>query len=185
MTLRIQRLEPGEGARLRKVRLASLADAPDAFGSTYDETAARPEESWREQIASLPTFVAVVDGHDAGVVRGGPDEMPGEAWLLSMWVAPAARGRGAGDALVAAVVAWARAQGFARLHLDVGDYNAPAIALYARHGFEPTGEVGTLPPPRQHVREHRRALVLAPSPSRAEPRSAPRPEGAPEDYVEG
>lgn len=161
MPVEIRRLTPDEGERLRALRLASLRDAPDAFASTFDETAARPPESWRRQLVDLATFVAVVDGADAGLVRGGPfSEAPGAAMLLSMWVAPAARGRGVGDALVAAVVAWARGAGYARLVLDVADENAPAIALYARHGFEPTGETSALPPPREHVREHRRALAL-------------------------
>lgn len=159
--MEIQRLTHDEGDRLRALRLASLRDAPDAFGATIDETAARPPGSWRRQLVDLATFVAVADGVDVGLVRIGPfTEDPRAAMLISMWVAPAARGRGAGDALIAAAVDWARAQGFARVVLDVGDHNAPAIALYARNGFEPTGETGSLPPPREHVREHRRALVL-------------------------
>ncbi len=157
----VQRLTPDDGERLRALRLASLRDAPDAFGATYDEAAARPSEGWRRQLVDLATFVAVVDGVDAGLVRAGPvADDPGAAMLLSMWVAPAARGRGVGDALIGAVAAWARAAGHARVLLDVGDHNAPAIALYARNGFEPTGETGSLPPPREHVREHRRALDL-------------------------
>lgn len=161
--MKIHRLTPDDGDRLRALRLASLRDAPDAFGATLDETAARPPSSWRRQLEDLATFVAVVDGVDAGLVRIGPfSDDPAAAMLISMWVAPGARGRGAGDALIAAAVEWARAQGFARVLLDVGDRNASAIALYARNGFEPTGETGSLPPPREHVREHRRALTLSP-----------------------
>jgi GNAT superfamily N-acetyltransferase len=157
----IQRLTPEDGERLREIRLASLRDAPDAFGSTYDETAARPDSSWRGQLETLATFVAVVAGLDVGIVRGAPfDGEPTAAILLSMWVAPAARGKGAGEALVSAVADWAREEGFERLLLDVANDNAPAIALYARTGFLPTGETGTLPPPREQIREHQRALVL-------------------------
>jgi ribosomal protein S18 acetylase RimI-like enzyme len=65
-----------------------------------------------------------------------------------------------GDALLRAAVAHARDLGARRLLLDVGDHNAHAIALYARHGFEPTGRTGTLPPPREHVLEHERAREL-------------------------
>ncbi len=77
-----------------------------------------------------------------------------------MWVAPQQRGRGLGGAIVDAVVAWARAEGHSRLLLGVGDDNAAAIALYASRGFEPTGVTSTLPPPREHILEHERALVL-------------------------
>lgn len=159
--LEIQRLEPHEGERLRVIRLAALRDAPEAFGSTYAETAARPMESWPAQIEALATFVARLDGADVGLVRGGPsDERPGDAFLLSMWVAPIARGRRVGQALIEAVIAWARADGYDTVVLDVGDDNHPAIALYARMGFVATGETGCLPPPRSHIREHRRALYL-------------------------
>ena len=94
-------------------------------------------------------------------MRGAPDEARTDAaWLISMWVAPEVRGRGVGEALIAAVVEWARASGARRLLLDVGDHNRPAIALYARMGFEPNGRTGALPAPRSHIREHQRELRL-------------------------
>ena len=39
--------------------------------------------------------------------------------------------------------------------------NASAIALYARKGFQPNGEVSALPPPREHIREHQRELKIS------------------------
>ena len=101
------------------------------------------------------------EGRDVGLVRYGPDRKRGDtAFLISMWVAPEARGRGVGGALVEALVECARSEGFARMELDVGDHNAAAIALYAKKGFDATGERGRLAPPREHLREHRRLLVL-------------------------
>lgn len=50
-------------------------------------------------------------------------------------VAPAARGRGVGTALLDAVAAEARARGFREVRLDVVDENPRARALYERHGF--------------------------------------------------
>jgi ribosomal protein S18 acetylase RimI-like enzyme len=159
--MELHRLGADEGARLRAIRLRSLRDAPDAFCSTHDEAAARPPESWRQQLVELATWVAVVGGDDVGLVRGARhDERPADAYLLSMWVAPEARGMGLGEALIHAVIGWARAAGYERLLLEVADENRPAIALYARLGFEPTGVTSTLPPPREHVREHQRALLL-------------------------
>lgn len=164
MNFDIERLHDGEADRLKSIRLAALRDAPDAFGTTWEESVARTAEHWSEQLAELPTFVATVGGADVGMVRGArDDEQKDAAWLISLWVAPAARGARVGEALVDAVVGWARAEGFARLLLDVGDHNAPAIALYARKGFEPTGEVGALPAPRAHVVEHRRMLMVVES----------------------
>ena len=157
----IQRLAAHEAPRLRAIRLRALAESPNAFGSTCDEAAALPPESWAAQLRSMATFLAVVDGEDVGLVRGAPDEARTDAaWLISMWVAPEVRGRGVGEALIAAVVEWARAGGARRLLLDVGDHNRPAIALYARMGFEPNGRTGSLPAPRSHIREHQRELRL-------------------------
>jgi GNAT superfamily N-acetyltransferase len=157
----IERLTPEDGERLRSIRLSALRDAPDAFGSTFEETASRPAESWRTQIAELATFVVTIGGEDVALARGTHYEgKPGAAILLSMWVAPGQRGKGVGEALVDAVADWARSMGFTRLLLDVADENGPAIALYARMGFEPTGETSALPFPREHILEHERALEL-------------------------
>ena len=159
--MEIQVLGRGEGPRLRAIRLRALRDSPEAYSSTFDETAMRPPEAWVRQISELATFVAVEAGRDIGLVRGGrDDELNDGAWLLSMWVAPEHRGKGVGEALIDAVVAWARSEGYTQLLLEVGDDNEPAIALYERKGFEPNGKTGSLPPPRQHVREHQRFLEL-------------------------
>lgn len=159
--MEIQRLFPEDWMRLRELRLAALSDAPDAFGSTLEDAYARSAEDWRRQLETLTTFVAMINGQDMGLARGAPDDAdPANAYLLSMWIAPDARGQGGGEGLVRAVADWAQTAGFSRLVLDVADDNAPAIALYARLGFQPTGDTGSLPPPRTHVREHRRALNL-------------------------
>jgi ribosomal protein S18 acetylase RimI-like enzyme len=159
--IRVERLSPEEAPRLRALRLAALTEAPDAFGSTLAESAARSLADWARQLEKLPTFFAVHEGRDVGMVRGDAHEgVLGEAFLLSMWVAPEARGQGVGEALIEALLDWARGAGFQRVVLDVADQNAPAIALYARCGFVPTGETGSLPPPREQVREHRRARLL-------------------------
>ena len=65
--------------------------------------------------------------------------------LVSMYVRPRARGRGVGEALVAAVIGWARDQNAAEVHLWVTEANAPARALYERCGFALTGEQQPLP----------------------------------------
>jgi ribosomal protein S18 acetylase RimI-like enzyme len=159
--MHLERLTSGDWQRLRKLRLRALVDAPGAFSGTYAEAEARPQESWVQQL-EMPTFVAVRDGDDVGMVRCARDARDeGTAWLMSMWVAPEARRSGIGSALVDAIIEYARSRRLTRLVLDVADDNAAAIALYARKGFEPTVLTGTMPPPRQHIREHRRSLTLA------------------------
>jgi len=59
----------------------------------------------------------------------------GSVELISMWVAPFARGRGVGDSLVHAVIEWAREQQAPRVVLGMFGSNKHAVALYRRHGF--------------------------------------------------
>jgi len=62
---------------------------------------------------------------------------PGQMLLDGLFVAPAARGRGVGTALIRAVIAEAEAGGLREVRLDVIDSNPRARALYARLGFVP------------------------------------------------
>ena len=71
-------------------------------------------------------------------------------------VSPAGRGRGVGDRLVQGVEQWARQVGAAELRLAVADGNGNARALYERHGFRETGELGDLMPDGVH-----REVVMA------------------------
>ncbi len=159
--IRLEQLRPDEGPRLRAVRLRALLDAPDAFGTTFEQASAWGADAWAQQLRDLVTFVAVEDGNDVGMVRCAHDaERADVAWLISMWVAPEVRRRGIGGALVDIVIGRTRAKGVSRLLLDVTDTNVPAIALYAAKGFAPNGNVSSLPPPRDHLREHQRELRL-------------------------
>ena len=98
-------------------------------------------------------------GRDVGLARGIlHDDIHDAGYLISMWVTPEVRRNGIGSALVDAVIDWARTLELACLFLDVATNNAPATALYTSKGFIPTGNVGTLPPPREYVLE--RQLVL-------------------------
>ena len=62
-----------------------------------------------------------------------------------MYVRPRGRGRGVGEALVAAVIGWAADRRATSVHLWVTETNAPARALYQRCGFALTGERQPLP----------------------------------------
>jgi ribosomal protein S18 acetylase RimI-like enzyme len=125
----------------RHLRLQALAESPDMYGSTLAEWTGTgdTEERWRQRFSTVPLNIVVhCDGEPAGIV--GAYEQPGGAVeLISMWVAPAARGRGVGDAAVQAVLDWA---GGRDVVLSVKAHNRPAIALYERNGFVDAG-----PPP--------------------------------------
>jgi GNAT superfamily N-acetyltransferase len=146
----IRRLRPDEGQALKTLRLRALAGAPDAFGQTLAEASAR--DDWAEWARKLSS----ADGN-AGFLAEAPEGAVGLAFGIleaeradaahvgGMWVDPAWRRRGVGAALVAAVIEWARARGRPRVCLWVTEQNRPAVSLYARLGFRPTGERRPLP----------------------------------------
>jgi ribosomal-protein-alanine N-acetyltransferase len=63
----------------------------------------------------------------------------GEAEILTLAVAPHARGQGLGRALLHSAIARAQAQGAQVLFLEVGADNPHALALYAGLGFAKVG----------------------------------------------
>ena len=145
--MKIRRIRADEGLALRALRLHALADTPTAFGSTLAREEAYPESVWHERAAGAAmgddrvTFIAEHDGRWIGLATGLADT-PGTDGpvLVGMFVDAAERRHHVGQALVEAVIGWARARRDSRLFLWVTATNAPAIALYERCGFRTTGE---------------------------------------------
>ena len=152
---------PADWQRVRSLRLSALRDAPDAFGSTFEDESQRPPEWWIERIQSSGsvTFIAAGSG-DTGIAVLGPYRSPPDCGVFSVWVAPEHRGMGVGDALMSALIAQAQTQGVGRLVLNVARQNLPAKRLYSRHGFCPTGGESTFPAPRSHIIEDELSLIL-------------------------
>jgi ribosomal protein S18 acetylase RimI-like enzyme len=132
---------------VRDVRLAALADAPDAFAATLAGERGQPEAEWRARIGALPWFLGFQDGRPAGLIAALPPRQ-GQAWhLVSMWVCPRARGAGLADLLVGAVTGHVRRAGADRVTLWVAAGNERARAFYRRMGFTPTGRRQQYPRP--------------------------------------
>jgi ribosomal protein S18 acetylase RimI-like enzyme len=123
----------------REARLAALAEAPYAFGSRLADWQGDGdrEERWRQRLSLVGAYnlIAMLDGVPAGMAAGMPGDEPAEAKLISMWMAPKARGRRVGDTLINEVESWARAAGYAWLLLLVKADNRAAIQLYERNCF--------------------------------------------------
>ncbi len=137
----IESVGPEDWEEFRAVRLAALADAPDAFGSTYADWVDAPEERWRARLTDVPlTLVARRGGRAVGVVSGSPATLEGAeaVELISMWVSPTERGTGVAARLIAGVTAWATERGLATfLMVRVG--NGAAVTAYERAGYVSQG----------------------------------------------
>jgi GNAT superfamily N-acetyltransferase len=143
---------------LRDIRLEALRTAPTAFGTSYEEEARRGDEHWHNRIARGGTFLAYLpdaseasdasdtpDASDPVGLIGGYPEDSHTVELISMYVRPQGRGRGVGEALVAAVIDWARERNATTVRLWVTETNTHAEALYERCGFALTGERQPVP----------------------------------------
>ena len=140
----------------RELRLQALEEAPYAFGTTLSEWQGEgdTELRWRDRLNSVPfNAIARIDGTPAGIVSATAPDAGGTSEMISMWVAPFARGRGIGDALVHAVLLWCTEHGARRITLDVVESNEHAIVLYRRHGFAFAGDfLANAPGERSMVR---------------------------------
>jgi GNAT superfamily N-acetyltransferase len=111
----------------------------DAAASEYFKTAVAD--------GSYRGFLAVNEGTE--VIGGGGiviSPWPGvlgqlaarRAMSLNLYVEPACRRRGVARALLAAMIAWSRENGFANISLHASDAGRP---LYEQLGFKPTNEM--------------------------------------------
>jgi ribosomal protein S18 acetylase RimI-like enzyme len=145
-TLAIRRFAPHEWPAYREIRLRSLADSPDAFGSTLAAEQAYSPDIWERRLEKSAVsgidcpLAAELDGRLVGLIWAKVDSVDTSLVnLFQMWVAPEARGRGVAAALLRAALQWARDRDARAVGLGVACDNAAAVRLYARAGFCDTG----------------------------------------------
>ena len=139
----------GAEAQLIRASAADPAAAPLLDG-LQEEYARRYDEGSTEMHAYGPeefsppggVFLLLVEG--GATLAGGAvrryDDGIGE--LKRMWTAPAARRRGHGRRILAALEDAARDLGYARVRLETGTEQPEAVAMYERAGYariEPYG----------------------------------------------
>jgi ribosomal protein S18 acetylase RimI-like enzyme len=137
--IEVQQLGAADWRLWRQLRRQALVESAAAFSSTLAQWIGPgdTEERWRARFSNVPFNVVLrLDGAPAGMV-GAYVRADDTVELISMWVAPFARGRGVGGAAVRAVLGWADPR---EVVLSVKADNKPAIALYQRHGFVDEGQ---------------------------------------------
>jgi ribosomal-protein-alanine N-acetyltransferase len=127
MQATIRAFHPADAAALTSI----LQDAPEAANWT--------QTSYQESMNSPGSvaFVSEGDGRVTGFLIGR--QVSDEAEVLNLAVAPSARRRGDGGALLRAVMEEFRARAVSRVFLEVRESNVTGIAFYERHGFSKTG----------------------------------------------
>jgi ribosomal protein S18 acetylase RimI-like enzyme len=140
-------LQNSDALRYRELMLQAYELAADAFTSTVEERAAQPESFWVKRIedpAGLSAVFGAFIGRDlVGAVAlefSAKPKTRHKARVAGMYVVPAARAKGAGRALLEAVIGYAQArEGIHVLTLTVTEDNEPALQLYRSVGFQAFG----------------------------------------------
>ncbi len=136
-------LSPDEWSRLRDIRLASLLESPEAFGSSYEREIAFTEKEWRELFNLNSYLVASIDGKDIAIMfleklRG---DFGATCWVGGCWSNPQYRGIGALRSMFDYVDSVKDQRGWQIQGLGVFIVNESAIAAYEKLGFKAMGEV--------------------------------------------
>lgn len=148
----VVRMEEHHLADLWRLRLRALREHPEAFGQPYDEAAAVPDAEAIERFrkGSIAGDNAVFgafapDGALVGMTGIVRERRPRNAHRMTIWgvyVAPEARGRGLGSAMLEAAITHARGTpGVLQIHLTVVRTNLIAARSYERAGFVRYGRV--------------------------------------------
>ncbi len=141
----VRAVRADEWTTWKETRLRMLRDSPEYFATRWEDAEREPDTYWRDWIAdaaegsSRALFIADEDGTWLGTVGCFVRVDPREAQLISMWIDPAARGRGLGEVLIRRVGEWATGRGCETVVLFVQEANIPAQQLYAKLGFQATG----------------------------------------------
>ena len=155
----VRRIRGDDWPQLRALRLEALADAPSAYLELHADALEQGEGSWRRRAEGSSMgedsamFIAAEPSGEWIGMLGIYRDAPGEAQVVSVYVAPRGRGHGILARLLAEAEQWARSVGLTRLRLLVHEDNARARTAYGRLGFAPTGQ--SFPHPRNGTRvEH-------------------------------
>ena len=126
----------------RALRLESLKDSPDSFGSTLERETEFTEKDWKSRLMPskdpvhvLP-LVALSNGKPVGLASGAVHAREATtAHIYQMWVLKSHRGLGIGRSLLNRIKAWASELQLESLSLAVTISNTEAISIYQSAGF--------------------------------------------------
>jgi len=147
MDIIIRKLQPHESPIYREVRLACLKNAPQFFGSTYEEEILNPKfffESYIETNSPDHVMFGAFDSERliglAGFNRMARKRANHRGEIVQVYVEPGYRGQNLGERLLRYLLDYAFAlDGIEQVQLSVIASNKTAISLYEKLGFKSFG----------------------------------------------
>ena len=143
--MRITQLTRDDAAAYQDLRLYSLQESPEAFGSSFDEEVNRPLEIVANRIKDPANHVFGAFSEEdqlIGMVTlrwEQREKSIHKAAIYAMFVSPQYRGKGTGRALMDTAIQRARDIGVRQVILAVNNSNKAAVHLYEACGFERFG----------------------------------------------
>jgi ribosomal protein S18 acetylase RimI-like enzyme len=146
MTIRL--LDASDAEAYQKLRLLALQDSPTAFSASYEDEAGRSLSDVAARIVPSPDgsvcMLGAFDAHElvgfVAVIHPQRAKLRHGAEIAGMFVTPAQRRHGVGQALLRAVIAHVRSiDGVRQIKLGVNATNVAAKALYEAVGFTSYG----------------------------------------------
>ena len=132
----VRQLSEADWSLVRRVRLAALSEAPDAFLSSFEHESSDPEVLWRFRLATRA--IAEVDGVAVGMIAWSWHDVFLE--VVGLWVDPLHRGGPAASDLVAFVRQTIAAPASAEVRIAVLAVKERAKRFYERSLFSVIGE---------------------------------------------
>ena len=147
MDIMIRKLQPHESATYREVRLACLKNAPDYFGSTYEEEVVNPKFFFETYIETASPDHVMFGAFDeerligiTGFNRMARQRASHRGELVQVYVDSNYRGQNIGEKLLRQALDYAfHLEGIEQVQLSVIASNKTAIKLYEKLGFKTFG----------------------------------------------
>jgi ribosomal protein S18 acetylase RimI-like enzyme len=148
----------------KTIRLEMLKNSPEAFGSSYDVEAGKPDEDFKSSLSKGTIFGAFINSElvgCAGFFILEQIKMRHRGVLFSMYVRPENRGLGIANRLVETVIDHAKPR-VMQLHITCVTTNSTALQLYEKYGFRIYGtEPRSLKIGYEYYDEHMMVLRFA------------------------
>lgn len=127
----------------KEIRLRGLQEDPQAFGRSYEEELAFPDEKWKERADNKFNTLAMERGKPIGTMGAYISKEDGVqvAYIVGVYVVSEARGKKVGSLLMQRVLEKIElTPNVSVIRLSVNKDQLAAVGLYERFGFKITGE---------------------------------------------
>jgi RimJ/RimL family protein N-acetyltransferase len=136
--MNIRQLTTDDWQAWKALRLEGLADAPEAFSSSYEEEQQWSDERFIQTLKSNIVFGVFIQNKIVGTAAFysmHTIRTRHKGCLWGMYIQPEHRGKGFAGELLKTIISYAKSHTH-QLHLTVATINTPGIHLYQKFGFQ-------------------------------------------------